>query len=144
MLNGANRPKQWQPISAEICALPISCCVSFSAEKTGRSGQPVQKVGGRGGRSRNAVETAGHMRNHLAETIGDRVDIETRRPRFGEKLRKTFQQNVLRILAGFRQHVLAMEARLHIAAAQFGRHHLLDIFGEAFLDDQHRFLVGTE
>ena len=36
-------------MSAVICTFPTSCCASFSAENTGRSGQPVQKPGGRGG-----------------------------------------------------------------------------------------------
>ena len=37
-------------MSAETCTGPISWRSSFMAENTGRSGQPVQKVGGRAGR----------------------------------------------------------------------------------------------
>ena len=64
--------------------------------------------------------------------------------RLGEKLRDAAEQNVLGIFAGLRQHVLAVEPGLDVAAAKIGRDHLLDIFGEAFLDDQYRFLVGAE
>ena len=46
--NGSKVPKAWQPMSAATCRGPSSCCTSVSAEKTGRSGQPIQKPGGRG------------------------------------------------------------------------------------------------
>src|SRR6185503_4302191 len=47
--NGAKVANEWQPMSALIWVGPISRCISLIAENTGRSGQPVQKVGGRGG-----------------------------------------------------------------------------------------------
>src|SRR6266571_90419 len=49
-LNGACVEKVWQPMSAETCVSPISGDFVrriFIALKTGRSGQPVQKDGGR-------------------------------------------------------------------------------------------------
>src|SRR3982751_2662707 len=42
---GSKEPKQWQPTSIDTCGRPMSCATSFMAENTGRSGQPVQKVG---------------------------------------------------------------------------------------------------
>src|SRR6185436_7267500 len=45
--NGSKEPKQWQPTSIDTCGRPMSCATSFIAENTGRSGQPVQNVGGR-------------------------------------------------------------------------------------------------
>ena len=38
-------------MSALMCSGPISFCSSFSAEKNGRSGQPVHSPGGRAGTS---------------------------------------------------------------------------------------------
>src|SRR5271156_1158365 len=57
--NGAKVAKEWQPISALIWVGPISRCASFIAAKTGRSGQPVQKFGGRGGMSPTVAATVG-------------------------------------------------------------------------------------
>jgi hypothetical protein len=58
MLNGAKVANEWHPISAEMCVGPSSRCMSLSAANTGRSGQPVQKFGGRGGSSPTAVMAA--------------------------------------------------------------------------------------
>ena len=44
---------------ALICVGPSSRCISLMAENTGRSGQPVQKVGGRGGNAPTAAAAAG-------------------------------------------------------------------------------------
>src|SRR5881275_3650767 len=49
ILNGGRIENKWQPISAAIWCGPSSFSTSFIAEKIGRSGQPVQKPGGRGG-----------------------------------------------------------------------------------------------
>jgi hypothetical protein len=46
------------------------------------------------------------------------------------------------IFAGHRQHVLAADLGLDIAAAQDGVERLLDEFGLAFLDHQDRLLVA--
>jgi hypothetical protein len=48
------------------------------------------------------------------------------------------------IFAGARQHVLADDARLEVGTADQGVELMLDEFGLAFLDDQHRALAGTE
>src|SRR5487761_572496 len=55
--NGAKVANEWQPISALIWVGPISRWASSIAAKTGRSGQPVQKFGGRGGISPTAAVT---------------------------------------------------------------------------------------
>src|SRR5437016_11417589 len=46
---GAKVANEWQPMSALMWVGPSSRCISLIAENTGRSGQPVQKAGGRGG-----------------------------------------------------------------------------------------------
>ena len=48
-LNGARVANEWQPMSLEMWTLPTSRSRSLIAEKTGRSGQPTQKPGGRSG-----------------------------------------------------------------------------------------------
>src|SRR5713101_2521526 len=49
MLNGGSVEKVWQPMSAEMWNAPCSRSISFIAENTGRSGQPMQNPGGRAG-----------------------------------------------------------------------------------------------
>ena len=49
MLNGGRVANAWQPMSAATCVSPSSRCAILSALNTGRSGQPVQKAGGRFG-----------------------------------------------------------------------------------------------
>jgi hypothetical protein len=58
MLNGAKVANAWQPMSPEMWVGPNSRCISLMAENTGRSGQPVQKVGGRIGRSASEAAAA--------------------------------------------------------------------------------------
>src|SRR3981081_2934085 len=50
-LTGAKAGTEWQPMSALMWVAPSSRCISLMALNTGRSGQPVQKFGGRGGMS---------------------------------------------------------------------------------------------
>ena len=50
VLKGAMALKEWQPISAATCVSPMPPSRSrriLRAENTGRSGHPVQKLGGR-------------------------------------------------------------------------------------------------
>jgi hypothetical protein len=47
--NGSKVAKAWQPMSAATCRGPTVSCASLIAENTGRSGQPMQKPGGRAG-----------------------------------------------------------------------------------------------
>ena len=46
-LNGGRMENRWQPMSALTWCGPSSRSTSFIAVKIGRSGQPVQKPGGR-------------------------------------------------------------------------------------------------
>jgi hypothetical protein len=48
MLKGGRMENRWQPMSQETWCVPSSRSTSFIAAKIGRSGQPVQKEGGRG------------------------------------------------------------------------------------------------
>ena len=57
-LKGSKVASAWQPMSAATCTGPTCCCASFSAENTGRSGQPVQKPGGRAGSAPSAAATS--------------------------------------------------------------------------------------
>src|SRR6516164_9019007 len=57
-LNGAKVANEWQPMSALMWVGPSSRCISLMALNTGRSGQPVQKFGGRAGISPIAAMAA--------------------------------------------------------------------------------------
>src|SRR5260370_6061986 len=54
-LNGDKVANECQPMSALMWVGPSSRCISLMALNTGRSGQPVQKFGGRGGISATAA-----------------------------------------------------------------------------------------
>src|SRR3984885_15452080 len=62
MLNGGRLANRWQPISPAIWCGPSSCCTSFMAAKIGRSGHPMQKLGGRGGSAFTISMTLGSAR----------------------------------------------------------------------------------
>ena len=64
--------------------------------------------------------------------------------RLGEERREAVEQHVRGVFAGLRQHVLAEHAGLDVGAAQLDVDRLLDVVGEAFLDDQHGALAGAE
>ena len=59
-------------------------------------------------------------------------------------LADALQHHPAGVLAGHRQHVLAVQPGLDVRAAQDGVQLLLDEIGLAFLDDQHRALAGAE
>src|SRR5579863_257034 len=65
--NGAKVANEWQPMSALIWVGPISRWASFIAAKTGRSGHPVQKFGGRGGISQTTAAMS-DLRRSIAAT----------------------------------------------------------------------------
>src|SRR5215212_3057515 len=64
-LNGGSVEKEWQPISALILMAPSSRCRSLIEEKSGRSGQPVQRPDGRSGTAffNSATGTNGTVRD---------------------------------------------------------------------------------
>ena len=123
---------------------PSSRCISLMAENTGRSGQPVQKVGGRAGRSPSEAAAAALCAEHLLHARGDRVGVDAGRPRLAQERREPVEQHVRGVVAGLRQRALAEDAGLDVGAAQLDVDLLLDVVGRAFLDHQHRALAGAE
>ena len=144
MLNGGRVPKLWQPMSELMWVGPISRCASLSAVNTGRSGQPVQNVGGRTGNSPTAASAAGLC----AAICFCRATIAAASTpaglRLGEEAGEAVEQHVGGVFAGLRQHALAVDAGLDVGAAQLGVDRLLDVVGIAFLDHQHGALAGAE
>ena len=63
---------RWQPISAATWCAPSSCSTSFIAEKIGRSGQPVQKPGGRAGTTAARARTGSSSSTAAALARGGR------------------------------------------------------------------------
>ena len=61
-----------------------------------------------------------------------------------QKLRRAVLHDLSGVFAGARKNLLADDARLEIGAAQDRVEFVLDEFGLALLDDQHRALAGAE
>ena len=135
--NGAKVANEWQPMSALIWVGPSSRCISLIAEKTGRSGQPVQNAGGRGGKRAERGGGFCLVRDQPARLFRDGVGVDAFRPRLLQERSQTFEQHIGGIFAGLRQQALAEHAGLDVGAAQFDVDRLLDIVGIAFFDDQH-------
>ena len=108
MLNGGRIENRWQPMSAAMWCGPSSFSTSFIAAKIGRSGQPVQKPGGRGGTASASALTRGSSaiagrfgaRSASAKTPGAAALTKARTP-----LSMTSG-----MFPGHRQYVLAVEA----------------------------------
>ena len=142
-LKGAKVANEWQPMSAATCTGPISRRSSFMAENTGRSGQPVQKVGGRGGSGRaERLVDLGPLRldawRSTASSGGHGAPVA--RQERGQPL----ADDQRRVFAGHRQHVLAVQPGLQVGLAQDLADRLLDEVGRALLDDEHGLLAGAE
>ena len=110
----------WQPMSAAMCTGPMSCCASLSAENTGRSGQPMQKLGGRAGSGcaelrRHRLRAAARLpaSQRFAASAAGPGSIARRRTAPGPAAITS-----TRVLAGRRQQVLAVQRRLDVAPAQ--------------------------
>ncbi len=114
------------------------------AENTGRSGQPVQKAGGRGGRSAKRGGGFRFVRDQGARFVRDGIGIEALRLGLLEECRQAFEQHVGGVFAGLRQRAFAEHAGLQVGAAQFDVDRLLDVIGIAFLDDEDAALAGAE
>ena len=114
------------------------------AANTGRSGQPVQKFGGRGGMSPTAAVTLGLCASICIRVRGNGIGIDAGRTRLRQERRKPAQQDFGRVVAAARQAALAEHARLDVGAAQDDIDLLLDIVGRAFLDHQHGALAGAK
>ena len=114
------------------------------AVKTGRSGQPVQKVGGRGGSSPTAAAPA----SLWARSARTRAATASASNPWGrvacEEAGEPGQQNVGLVFAALGQHVLAEHAGRQAGAAQLHVDGLLDVVRETLLDHQHGALAGAE
>jgi hypothetical protein len=123
-------------MSALMWCAPSSCSTSLIALKIGRSGQPVQKPGGRAWTW--AASVAGAI---AAGAIG-------RSPARGavalEERAQPVADDAERVLAGARQQVLAVQRGRRVAVAKHRRQGLLDEVGLPFLDDQDGALAGGE
>ena len=112
------------------------------AENTGRSGQPVQKLGGRGGSGAMRLGNGSAVRLDLRQPSLQRVCA----PAIACRGRPTspVATDQRRVLAGFRQHVLAVQPGIEIGLAQDLPDRLLEELGRALLHHQHRPLAGAE
>ena len=124
--------------------VPSSFSTSFMAAKIGRSGQPVQKPGGRGGTmsasalTRRVVlhrRTIGARAASVAKPTGSLAAKNARRPA---------SMTSGGVFAGHRQHVLAGKRGVDVGAPQDRVDRLLDEIRLAFLDHQHRALADAE
>ena len=121
---------------------PSSCSTSFMAAKIGRSGQPMQKPGGRGGTI---------LASSLIFGSASTADSVRRRRRVAEqRAARAARRNALTpssitcggVFAGHRQHVLAVDLA---SGCRGGAGSVLSacsmIVGLAFLDDEDGLLV---
>ena len=122
----------------------MSCCSSFSAANTGRSGQPMQNCGGRAGSGApSAFVTACAPRSVASSHALPRPIVDAGRCALDE-CGEAPRDDLDRVLPRHRQDVLAVHRGRHVVATQDRENLLLDEFGLAFLDDEHRALAGAE
>ncbi len=76
--------------------------------------------------------------------LGNGIDVEPAGRAACRKRGEPVEQHVGGVFAGLGQRALAVDLRLDVGAAQFDVDRLLDVVGEAFLDDQHGALAGAE
>ena len=132
--------KRWQPISDEMWWAPSSCSTSLVAAKIGRSGQPVQKPGGRGGTvpDRSGIWADGSAFGARAAS-GNSAG-----PVLPDESADAVQHDLASIFAGHRQDILAGEESGRASLVEHGGHRLLQIGGLAFLDHQNGFFANAE
>ena len=133
--------KRWQPMSDAMWCLPSSCSTSFMAAKIGRSGQPVQKPGGRPGTTRDRSGIV----SPWPVLLGARTSLGQELRRAGaQETADAVEHHLAGVFAGHRQIFLADEARAAIGLVQHRGESLLDVVGLALLDDEHRVLALAE
>ena len=143
-LNGAKVANEWQPMSALMWVGPSSRCISLMALNTGRSGQPVQKFGGRAGMSPTAAIAPGLWASirlaRAASSSASMPDGARRVQERGEpvehRLRGVFAGLGRQSLPSTRVWMSARRNSVLIAC--------LDVVGIAFLDHQHGALADAE
>ena len=111
------------------------------AENTGRSGQPVQKLGGRGGNGASALATAARCASMPASQALQRLGAP---PVLAEKRHQSLRYRRRSVFAGLGQHILAVQLRIEVGPAQDLPDRLLQELGRALLHHQHRPLAGAE
>src|SRR6516162_3590907 len=136
-LNGAKVANEWQPMSALMWVGPSSRCISLMALNTGRSGQPVQKFGGRAGISPIAAMAAA-----LCASIPfARAAIASASMPAGRASARNDASALSSTSEVYsparRQHPLAEHAGRDAGATQLHVDRLLDVVGTAFLDHEH-------
>ncbi len=132
-------------MSALIWVGPSSRCTSLSALNTGRSGQPVQKAGGRAGRSPKRRRGLGTMADDVAHLGHDRIGVDAGRAALRARNAARPSSSTSEVYSpALGERSLAEHAGLDVGAAQLHVHRLLDVFGMAFLDHQHGALAGAE
>ena len=122
---------------------PMSCCTSFSAANTGRSGQPMQNCGGRAGSGcASAAATASRRavgRREPRAAVGQRHlgrVLARRTPRAPRAITSTVYSPAIGSTS------LPCDRRGDAGAAQDRQDLLLDELGLPFLDHQHRALAA--
>ena len=144
MPNGGMVANEWQPMSALMWVGPSSRCTSLSALNTGRSGQPVQKAGGRAGRSPRPAAALGRW-PRMSRTLATIASVSMPAGRTcGEEGREAVEHDLGGVFAGLGERPLAEHAGRDVGAAQLHVDRLLDVFGMAFLDHEHGALAGAE
>src|SRR4030095_7411413 len=109
--NDAKVANEWQPISALIWVGPSSRCINLMAEKTGRSGQPVQKAGGGGGEGPRCAAPFGLAGARAGALVREGVGTDAIRPRVLKECCQSFEQHVGRVFTCFGQRSFAKHTR---------------------------------
>ena len=132
---------RWQPMSEAMWCLPSSCSTSLVAAKIGRSGQPMQKPGGRPG----TTPTRSGMSWPLPVLLGAlHLARQHVRGLGAQEFADAVEHDLAGIFAGHRQMLLADDPRAAAGLVQHRGKGLLDVVGLALLDDEDRVLALAE
>ena len=131
-------------MSLEIWTLPTSRSSSLIAEKTGRSGQPTQKPGGRSGSGPPSRRCASARPARAASKRSRGLERSMSLADWAKNFSRPVGHHLGGVLARHRQHVLAVDLGVDVALAQDRVDRLLDVVGRALLDDQHGALALAE
>ena len=144
MLNGGMVANEWQPMSALIWVGPSSRCTSLRALNTGRSGQPVQKAGGRAGRSPKPAAALGRWPT-MSRTLATIASVSMPAGRTSARKAASPSSSTSAVYSpALGSGPLPSTRVCDVGAAQLHVHRLLDVFGMAFLDHEHGALAGAE
>ena len=148
MLNGGRIENRWQPMSQLMCSGPSSRCSSFMAVKIGRSGQPVQKPGGRGGnRLASACTSLDGSRSALARRApppARRAALEQRRAHSAAGMTRGRAASTCPVYSPARGSTSLPTTLVGSRPGAGSVEALLDELRLPLLDDQHRALARAE